>query len=182
MLESRVEKALWVGERAIIRDVEMTEAVGTHVEEHPPEVGERQFVTSHWPFFWLTQATGKYLSKLERGLKKVGLDIPRWRVLMCVGPDRQISISEIAELAIVKLPTMMKIIQRMQADGLVQCESRVGDGRVTDVSLTPAGLEARTLAWRTAQRIFDNVFAEIPDEDQRRLNHTLRQIVNQLED
>lgn len=160
----------------------MTDSIDEQANENQAGSGEREFVTSRWPFFWLTQATGKYLSKLERGLKKVGLDIPRWRVLMCVGPDRQISISEIAELAIVKLPTMMKIIQRMQADGLVHCESRVGDGRVTDVSLTPAGLEARTLAWRTAQRIFDGVFAGIAEEDQRRLNQMLRQIVNQLDD
>ena len=157
----------------------MTDAID---ERQDDAQAEREFVTNQWPFFWLTQATGKYLSRLERALKKVGLDIPRWRVLMCVGPDRQISISEIAELAIVKLPTMMKIIQRMQADGLVRCESRVGDGRVTDVSLTAAGREARVLAWRTAQRIFDGVFSDIPDDDQKRLNQILRQIVSRLDD
>ncbi len=155
---------------------------GDHVSTTRRSGGEEEFVTNRWPFFWLTQATGRYLSKLERALKRVGLDIPRWRVLMCVGPDREISISEIADLAIVKLPTMMKIVQRMQADGLVQCRSRISDGRVTDVSLTKDGLAARTLAWNAARAIFDDVFEDISDQDQAKLNHILRQIVARMDD
>jgi MarR family transcriptional regulator, organic hydroperoxide resistance regulator len=160
----------------------MTDMINGRLNDADTGTSEREFVPAQWPFFWLTQATGKYLSRLERALKKVGLDIPRWRVLMCLDRNRQRSISEIADLAIVKLPTMMKIVQRMQADGLVRCESRIGDGRVTDVSLTEQGIEARTTAWRAAQRIFDKVFSGVSDDDQKQLNHLLRNIVNRLDD
>ena len=147
-----------------------------------PNSDGSEFDAREWPFFWLTHATGLYLSRLERGLKKVGLDIGRWRVLMCVQPGQALSVSEIAELAIVKLPTMMKLIQRMEAEGLVSCEARATDGRVTDVSLTAAGLEARTRAWRTAGKIFARVFTgnEVLDFDA--LNRQLRQVVMRLEE
>lgn len=140
------------------------------------------FDAREWPFYWLTHATGLYLSRLERGLKKVGLDIGRWRVLMCVQPGQALSVSQIAELAIMKLPTMMKLIQRMEAEGTVLCETRVSDGRVTDVSLTEDGLEARKRAWHIASKIYLRVFTGNDGLDFDALNKQLREVVERLED
>ena len=49
-----------------------------------PKSDGREFEATEWPFYWLTHANGVYLSRLEARLKKVGLDVPRWRVLMCI--------------------------------------------------------------------------------------------------
>jgi len=140
------------------------------------------FNAKEWPFFWLTHATGLYLNRLEKGLKRVALDIPRWRVLMCIQPNDARSISEIADLAIVKLPTMMKLIQRMETEGLVRCETRANDGRFTDVSLTASGLEARRNAWHTAGKIYSNAFADADGADLDHLNALLRLVVGRLRD
>lgn len=147
-----------------------------------PDSEDGAFEATQWPFYWLTHATGLYLSKLERGLKKEGLDIPRWRVLMCVKPNEGRSVSDIAEHAIVKLPTMMKLIQRMEAEGLVLCETRANDGRVTDVTLTGDGLLARKRAWNAARKIFSRVFGDRSAVDFDSLNKALRQVVVRLED
>lgn len=148
--------------------------------DHPSDGSE--FDAREWPFFWLTHATGLYLMHLERSLKKVGLDIGRWRVLMCVPPGQALSVSEISELAIVKLPTMMKLVQRMEAEGLVSCETRATDGRVTEVSLTGEGLLARTRAWQAAGKIFTRIFGGDDGLDVSALNRQLRQVVVRLED
>lgn len=147
-----------------------------------PESDGSEFEARDWPFFWLTHATGLYLSRLEKGLKRVGLDIGRWRVLMCIQPGHARGVSEIADLAIVKLPTMMKLIQRMESEGLVLCEARVSDGRVTEVSLTASGLEARQRAWKAASKIFSQVFAERDGLDFDALNKLLRRVVARLDD
>ena len=139
------------------------------------------FDPHEWPFFWMTQAVGRYLQKLERALKQDGLDVARWRVLMVVG-NRTVGVSEIAQLAIVKLPTMLKIVQRMQAEGLLVCEERDSDARFTDVSLTAAGKDARHRAWTIANRFYDAAFGTMPDEDQRRLNTLLRDVFDKLGD
>ena len=141
-----------------------------------------EFEAREWPFFWLTHATSLYLARLERGLKKSGLDISRWRVLMCLAPGQARSVSEIAELAIVKLPTMMKLIQRMEAEGLVSCEARVGDGRVTDVTLKPLGLESRQRAWNAARGVFDRVFDDQEGLQPEELNLLLKALVQKLAD
>lgn len=147
-----------------------------------PKLNGEDFKTQAWPFFWVTHAAALYLSRLERSLKKVGLDIARWRVLMCVGPQDALGISEIADLAIVKLPTMMKIIQRMEADGMVSCRPREEDGRFTDVTLTEIGVAAREQAWALAQKIYERAFAEIAPAENAQLNLTLSHVVANLED
>ena len=163
----------------VMNPVRQLAGMGDIVVDSSSEHGE--FEAKEWPFYWLTHATGLYLSKLERGLKRERLDIPRWRVLMCVNPGDARSVSEIAELAIVKLPTMMKLIQRMEAESLVVCETRVNDGRVTDVRLTEEGVEARQRAWNTARKIFGRVFGDRNTVDFDSLNKMLRQIVTRLE-
>jgi DNA-binding MarR family transcriptional regulator len=147
-----------------------------------PTLNGEDFKAQAWPFFWLTRSTALYLSRLERSLKKVGLDIARWRVLMCVGPEDAIGISEIADLAIVKLPTMMKIIQRMEADGMVNCRPREEDGRFTDVTLTEQGIAAREQAWAMAQKIYEKAFANISSAENAALNKSLSKIVASLEE
>ncbi|MBO9380590.1 MarR family transcriptional regulator [Sphingomonas histidinilytica] len=133
-----------------------------------------------WPFFWMTQAVGRYLQRLETALKRVELDVSRWRVLMCLKDGQATSVSEIAELAIVKLPTMTKIVQRMQADGLVTCEARASDGRVTEVSLTERGLAARQEAWTIANKLYVQAFRTIAADDKQRLNRLMESIFNNL--
>ena len=145
-----------------------------------PKSDGSSFDADEWPFFWLTHATGLYLSRLETSLKPVGLDIARWRVLMCIRPVEARSVSEIAELAIVKLPTMMKLIQRMEGEGLLRCDQRISDGRVTDVSLTAAGLEARKRAWHSASKIFSQIFSDSDGLDPEDLNKMLRLLVGRL--
>jgi len=119
-----------------------------------------------WPFFWMTQAVGRYLQRLETALKRVELDVSRWRVLMCLKEG--------------KPTTMTKIVQRMQADGLVTCEARASDGRVTEVSLTDRGLAARQEAWTIANKLYVQAFRTIADDDKHRLNRLVESIFNNL--
>lgn len=138
------------------------------------------FDARRWPFFWITQTAGQYVRMVEPALRKIDLDIPRWRVLMCVAPGQAISVTEIAELAIAKVPTMLKIIQRMEADGLVACAPRASDGRVTDVSLTESGLEARDRAWAVAKKVYERAFVKVTDSEEARLNKLLERIYTGL--
>lgn len=138
------------------------------------------FDARRWPFFWITQTAGQYVRTVEPALRKIGLDIPRWRVLMCVAPGQAISVTEIAELAIAKVPTMLKIIQRMEADGLVACAPRPSDGRVTEVSLTESGLEARDRAWAIAEKVYGKAFEKTTDSEEARLNKLLERIYTSL--
>lgn len=139
------------------------------------------FRKADWPFYWLTRASARYLLHIEVALKAIGLDVPRWRVLMSIHESGCASVSEIADQAIVKLPTMTKIVQRMQADGLVICRPRATDARVTEVLLTPSGLNARQQAWSEADRIYRKAFGAMSKRDIEKLNALLVRVFDNLD-
>jgi MarR family transcriptional regulator, organic hydroperoxide resistance regulator len=141
-----------------------------------------EFRMEEWPFYWLTRFTGSYLRRIELSLKGLGLDVPRWRVLMSLRNREALSVSEIADHAISKLPTMTKIIQRMQADGLVITRQCATDGRVTEVVLTEAGKEAGEQAWKAANRIYRRAFEGILPIEINMLNALLQRLSYNLSD
>lgn len=114
-----------------------------------------------WPFFWLMRAQGQYLAQMEKELRLIGLDLPRWRVLLSLHEEKRLSVSEMANYSAVKLSTMTRIVQRMQADGLVDLASSSRDARVTEVWLTPTGEQAGELAWQAARRVYTQAFGGV---------------------
>jgi DNA-binding MarR family transcriptional regulator len=117
---------------------------------------------------------------MELLLKPIGLDVPRWRVLMTLRDTTRLSVSEIAGHAIVKLPTMLKIIQRMQAEGLVECNQSDLDGRVTEVMLTDSGRRAGEQAWKVANATYRRAFEDVSKRDVHTLNRILRTVTRNL--
>lgn len=135
-----------------------------------------------WPFYWVSRVNALYVQALEKRLQRVNLDMPRWRVLMSLYEDEHLSVSEIAEYAVLKLNTATKIVQRMVADGLVVTRSRPHDGRVTEVCLTSEGDRMRRLARAEADKIFAASFVDISPEELAQLNHLLSRVFDKLRD
>ncbi|WP_226631981.1 MarR family winged helix-turn-helix transcriptional regulator [Novosphingobium profundi] len=142
--------------------------------------GETDFNMEEWPFYWLTRFSGRYLQQMELALKPIGLDVAQWRVLMALRDRERLSVSEIADHAIAKLPTMTKIIKRMESDGLVACAPRPSDQRVTEVRLTPEGEAASREAWAAANRIYARTFEGVSARDVASLNRLLRTITRNI--
>ena len=135
---------------------------------------------AEWPFYWISQINAIYAEVLERRIKPLGIDIPRWRAMISLYEDQFLSVSEIAEFSAQKLNTTTKVVQRMQADGLVRTRVRPTDGRVTEVCLTDKGDELRRAALQEARQIFDLTFADTPPEVIETLNTTLKDITAKL--
>jgi len=152
------------------------------MSEPTPARSKEDFSFRTWPFYWLTRANGRYLRNMEAALRPIGLDVPRWRVLMVLHEEGCASVSEIADHAISKLSTMTKIVQRMQADGLVTCRPRASDARVTEVLLTKAGQAAGERAWQAADRIYSQAFGSMRKGDVAVLNRLLEQLATRLAD
>ena len=135
----------------------------------------------NWPFYWISQINASYTNALEVKLRPIGVDIPRWRAMMCLYESEYLSISDIAKFSAQRLNTTTKVIQRMTSDGLVSTRISPKDGRVTEVCLTPMGEELRSKAFEEAQVIFENVFAGIGKRRIEELNRTLARLHDKLE-
>jgi DNA-binding MarR family transcriptional regulator len=133
------------------------------------------------PFYWLTRISGRYMMDMSELLRGIGMDVPRWRVLMILVEHEPASISTLSGEAVINMSTMTKIVQRMEVDGLVASNPRQSDARVTEVRLTDVGRgalpEIRELAGQVFRRGFDTLDGKTVDE----LVTTLKLIFASLE-
>ena len=87
----------------------------------------------------INRITSRIRIDFESKVKRYGIAIEQWRVLVCLltrGPQR---ITTLAELTSIELPTMSYLLKRMARDKLVRRETAHGDARITLVSLTRHG-------------------------------------------
>lgn len=138
------------------------------------------FHKEEFPFYWLARVYGRYSMSMEKLLKKIDLDIPRWRVLNILYENNEASISEISEHAIAKLSTITKIVYRMKDDGLVDTRPSEVDGRVTQVSITEKGREAFMTMHEVTDDLFHKSFQGLTEAQVRKLNQVLAKIFDNL--
>jgi len=81
-------------------------------------------------------------------------------------PGRQLRMSDLAAAAALSLSGMTRIVQRLEAAGLVQRERSADDGRGWHAVLTDAGLERLRQAWPShLASVRRHVFDQLGDVD-----------------
>ncbi|MDO6804289.1 MarR family transcriptional regulator, partial [Wenyingzhuangia sp. 1_MG-2023] len=116
----------------------------------------------------------------EKALKKIKLDIPRWRILFILKEEGTSSISEIAIHAVAKLPTVTKTVYRMKDDGLVDTRQKCDDGRVTEVTITEEGRQAIENIQLVTHDLFRESFKGMSEAQIQRLNKLLETLFHNL--
>ncbi|KQX22862.1 MULTISPECIES: MarR family winged helix-turn-helix transcriptional regulator [unclassified Sphingomonas] len=108
---------------------------------HYGDPGSEEFRVDAYPFYLLNRAVSRYNVVIEAELRKIGIDIPTWRVLMVLGERSPQPIAQIARSAVINISTMMRIVERMTKAGLIGSRPSMDDGRVTELFLTEEGRE-----------------------------------------
>jgi DNA-binding MarR family transcriptional regulator len=107
------------------------------------------------------------------------LSVPQFRTLAFLGNHPGASISDIAEHIGLTLPSVSKMIDRLEARHLVERCSTAGDRRRVSLELTPQGeTTLRVAAAATRARLAEMLAALSPDERAAvaRAMHSLRMI------
>ena len=87
----------------------------------------------------LAQASQLISSEFHEVVRRHGLSVSEWRVLASLAGSDGISIGQLAQLALLKQPTMTRMLDRMEARGQVARFAHDGDRRVTLVRITADG-------------------------------------------
>lgn len=140
------------------------------------------FHREEFPFYWIVNVHARYTQMMEITLKKSQLDVSRFRVLMVTHQYGKASISQISEYAMVKMPTVTKIVGRLRDDGLVTTAVSEADARVTEVMLTAVGVEKVEEANRLASKVFDKGFKGMTAAQVEKMNLSLGKILDNLND
>lgn len=76
---------------------------------------------------------------LDRRLRPLGYSRSRWMVLLKISNHDAISHRELAEELGIEAPTLVRLVDRMEADGLLNRRASETDRRVKHLHLSPAG-------------------------------------------
>lgn len=134
-----------------------------------------------WPFHAITHTASRYMQALEFRLKQSGMDPAAWRILMALDDERNLSVTEISRLCVIKPNTVTKVIQRMTAQGLVTTHSCRRDARRTQVHLTRQGRARRRDTRAIADELADQAFAGLSPEDRAALDRLLDRVNDRLD-
>ena len=140
------------------------------------------FDVEAFPPYWIARLNAQYGLCMEKTLKTVKMDVSRWRVAMILRVYGDLSISRIAEHAVGKLPTITKIVYRMQDEGLVTVSTSARDGRVSLVGLSGKGYAVVDQVLAATQGLFERLFSGFTEAQIGRLNGDLQKMLDNLRD
>ncbi|WP_041652321.1 MarR family winged helix-turn-helix transcriptional regulator [Achromobacter xylosoxidans] len=89
--------------------------------------------------YLLAQASQRISAEFHLQVNSAGLSVTEWRVLASLQGSPGETIGMLAVLAITKQPTLSKVVQRMEAEGLVARTGVRADRRQTRVCITAKG-------------------------------------------
>jgi DNA-binding MarR family transcriptional regulator len=80
--------------------------------------------------------------KLRKNLKRSRVNIARWRVLSVLRDHGRLNMGQIVEHTLIEQPTVSRIVDQLEREGLAMRESSGADSRFVQVTLTAAGQRA----------------------------------------
>jgi DNA-binding MarR family transcriptional regulator len=104
----------------------------------PDPAAPPPFVESYLAYL-LARASHLVSREFHAHLRAAGLALPQWRVLASLADGDGRTIGALARMALTPQPTMTKIVDRMEADGLVARAPAPADRRSTLVRITAKG-------------------------------------------
>lgn len=146
-----------------------------HDEVPAADTGER-FIDGYLAYL-LAQASSRISHEFHREVNTSGLSVTEWRVLASLAGSTGESIGALSQLALTKQPTLSKVVQRMENDGLVARTRVRTDRRQTVVRLTPKGVRLTETLRERAQRHQDAVLQPFGADNARMLLAMLRELL-----
>ncbi|MGY8523834.1 MarR family winged helix-turn-helix transcriptional regulator [Paracidovorax citrulli] len=136
------------------------------------------FVDGYLPYL-LARASHQISGEFHRKVEAAGLSVPEWRVLATLSDREACTVGTLADITLTKQPTLTKLIDRMQADGLVvRLRGGAPDRRHALVSITESGRQRAQPLLQQAAAHEAQVLAAFGAADSERLKQTLRRLIS----
>lgn len=132
--------------------------------------------------YLLARASHLVSQRFRGQLVRAGLAVPEWRVLAALSDSDGRTIGELARMALAPQPTMTKIVDRMQAEGLVVRAPAPDDRRSTLVRITARGRAAVAPLIVRARSHEAEVLRGLSDREAAQLKQTLARLIARCAD
>jgi MarR family transcriptional regulator, organic hydroperoxide resistance regulator len=99
-----------------------------------------RFVDEHLSAL-LGRASAVISAEFHQDTRRHRMPVPQWRVMAALFDGQGMSLSELSELTLINQPTITRLVQRLEAAGLLRKSPDAADRRIVRVSLTKRGHE-----------------------------------------
>jgi MarR family transcriptional regulator, transcriptional regulator for hemolysin len=111
--------------------------------------------------FLLREASRRYVQRFEVRASELSLNLAQCKALVRLEKNEGVSQARLAELAEVDAMTMVRILDRMEADGLLERRPDPQDRRARCLYLTAKAKPLLAQIWRLSDTTREEVFAGI---------------------
>jgi DNA-binding MarR family transcriptional regulator len=143
--------------------------------KRPPLIDDERLAT--WRA--LLNAHSAATRAIEADLKEAGLPPLAWYDALWplyAAPERRLRVSELAREAVLSRTGFVRLVDRVEAAGLVRREPVPEDGRGAYVAITEEGIEALRRIWPVYARGIERHFLEPVGSDAARLRRVLERV------
>ncbi|MBS0419245.1 MAG: MarR family transcriptional regulator [Proteobacteria bacterium] len=111
--------------------------------------------------FLLKEVSRRYVQRFEVRAREISLNLAQAKALVRLEKNQGVSQARLAELAEVDPMTMVRILDRMEAEGLLERRPDPADRRARCLYLTPKARPILSEIWRLSDEIRAELFAGV---------------------
>jgi MarR family transcriptional regulator, transcriptional regulator for hemolysin len=134
--------------------------------------------------FLLKEVSRRYVNRFEVRAAEIPLNLAQAKALVRLEKNEGVSQARLAELAEVDPMTMVRILDRMEAEGLLERRPDPADRRARCLYLTAKARPILNEIWRLSDAIRAEIFAGVSKEERERFMGVLEHLyanISQLE-
>jgi DNA-binding MarR family transcriptional regulator len=140
------------------------------------DAGDRTFVIDASLGYLLNRAARVMAGELAEELRPAGVGIGQWAVLLFLWDRDGLAQAELARVVAIEPPTLVRTIDRMVRDGLVERRPDPRDARLSRIHLTDRGRAMRDELVPRAVAVNERTLGRLTPTEGRTLVRLLRKI------
>lgn len=130
--------------------------------------------------YLMNRIMGRYNANIRAKMSALGLSTAKMRALAVLSVDDGIAINTLSVYAVVEQSTLSRVLDKMQAEGLVKRAADPDDNRSFRVYLTDAGREVNESLWPHMRDEQQRMFAGIEDQERDAFLATLHKMLENV--
>ena len=139
------------------------------------------FVLDDYVMYNLVRTTSVYHDEMAAALKSYGLTTMEWRILLLLNDKSPSSVGDLARRSVTKMPTLTRMLIRMEEDGFVKRTALADDRRIVEITMTPKAAKVLRQVQSIGQRVFERACEGASDTEIVAVTAILKRMRNNLQ-
>jgi len=130
--------------------------------------------------FLLKEVSRRYVNRFEVRAREISLNLAQAKALVRLEKNEGVSQARLAELAEVDPMTMVRILDRMEAEGLLERRPDPADRRARCLFLTAKARPILSEIWRLSDEIRAELFAGVSKDEREQFMAVLERLYDNI--